>query len=214
MNEFLPPGLLSGYKYGGKTIQIQTEYAHRPHRRVTTSVVLDGRTVHKIDTPWEEAADTPAIKEKLESCLNNQHRQALALVKARAEEFVGGPPDPTPAGYPKPSFRDSMVEVLGSLPFVIGIYEFDKQGKILFSHNYRDICAEWAREFETLAGLVSAFPEIIRVGDFRYGCAWSPAENVVLIRLHGRSFGILTDSAGSIETIRGEFPELFEAAYD
>jgi len=215
MSDFIPPGRLSGHKYAGKTLQVQTEYATRPRPRVTTSVMLDGRIIHKIDRNWEEGVETDETKKLLESFLAEQHRQALELVKARAHEYVETPPEPeTATGYAEPSFRDSMAEVLGSLPFVTGVYEFDKQGKMIYSFNFRDIYAEWNREFETLARLVSAFPDIIRVGDFRYGCCRFPAENVILLNIHGCTFGVMTEPSGSIDEIRREFPELFEAVYD
>jgi len=214
MPDFIPPGRLSGYEHAGKTIQVQTEFATRPRPRVTTSVVLDGRIIHKIDRSWEEGVETEEARRDLESFLAGQHRQALELVKARAHEYLGTPPEPQDAtGYAAPSFRDSMVEVLRSVPFVTGVYEFDKQGKVIYCHNFRDIYGEWNREFEMLATLISAFPDIIRVGDFRHGCCWFPAENVIMLNIHGRMFGVMTEPSGSINEIRREFPELFEAVY-
>ena len=212
MTDFIPPGRLSGYKHSGKTIQVQTEYAPRPHPRVTTSVVLDGRIIHKTDRSWEKELETEEARKELEDLLAAQHRQVLELVKTKAAEYVDEPPAAKEnTGYPETSFRDSLVEVLGSLPFVTGVYELDKQGQAIFSHNFRDIYAEWDREFEMLGRLALEFPEIIRVGEFRYGCCWFSAENVIILGLKGRIFGVMTEPSGSIEGIRREFPELFEA---
>jgi hypothetical protein len=215
MPDFMPPGRLSGYKYAGKTIQVQTEYATRPHPRVTTSVVLDGRTVHKTDHPWDQGVATEETGKALEKFLAEQHRQTLGLVKARAHEYVGGSPEEKPAAeYPEPSFRDSMNEILSSVPFVTGLCELDRSGKIVYSRDFCNIQADFGREFQIFAKLISSLPEIIRVGDFHHGCCWFPAENVILVRLRGRLFGIITEPSGSVEKIRTEFPELFEAAYD
>ena len=215
MGDFIPPGRLSAYQHGGKTFQVQTEYAPRPHPRVTTSVVLDGRMVHKVDRAWEAEVESEQTRKDLESCLAEQHRQALDLVRVRADEYLNTPPPPksTP-GYAAPSFRDSMVEVLGALPIVTGVYEFDEKGKTVFNHHFRDIHAEWDREFIMLAELVALFPNIIRVGSFCHGCCWFPAENVMLFTVQNRRFGVLTESAGSIEEIWREFPELYEAVHD
>jgi len=214
MGDFIPPGRLSGYKHAGKTIQVQTEYAPRPRPRVTTSVVLDGRIVHKLDRPWEDGVDTDELQKALESSLAEQHRQAMEMVKTRATEYVGtAKTTEDTSGYGQGSFRDSMVEVLGSLPSVIGVYEIDQAGKIIYTHNYRDIYAEWDREFEMLAQLAEEFPNIIRVGKFCYGNCWFPAENVIVISIQNRTFGIMTEPSGSIDEIRQEFPELFEAVH-
>jgi hypothetical protein len=214
MGDFNPPGRLSSYKHADKTIQVQTEYAPRPRPRVTTSVVLDGRIIHKLDRPWEDGVETGELQKALETSLAEQHRQAMELVKTRAADYVAGPTTAEePTGYSPGSFRDSMVEVLGSLPFVIGVYEIDRDGKIVYAHNFRDIYAEWDGEFEMLARLAHEFPNIIRVGDFRHGNCWFPAENVIIVQIHDRTFGIMTEPSGSIDDIRQEFPELFEAVY-
>lgn len=214
MSDFIPPGRLSGHKHAGKMIQVQTEYATRPHPRVTTSVVLDGRIVHKIDFPWEQGVETEELRNALEAHLADQHRQTLEQVKTRAHEFTG---DATGGGastiYPEPSFRDSMTEVLGAVPYVTGVCELDQSGTIIFSRDFRNIHTDLAREFQMLNTLISLFPGIIRVGDFHHGCCRFPSENVVLANIRGRLFGIITERSGSIERIRDEFPELFEAVH-
>ncbi|MFC1475968.1 hypothetical protein ACFLQW_03100 [Candidatus Zixiibacteriota bacterium] len=215
MADFIPPGRLSGYKHAGKTIQVQTEYATRPHPRVTTSVVLDGRTIHKTDHPWDQGVDTEDAQKNLEEYLAEQHRKTLGLVEARAHEYVGDSLDKkSTTEHPEPSFRDSMCEILSSLPFITAMCEFDQSGKIVFSRDFCNIHADLGREFQIFAKLVYSLPEIIRVGGFRHGCCWFPAENVILVHLRERLFGIITEPCGSVERIRDEFPELFEATYD
>ena len=214
MGDFIPPGRLSSYRHGGETFQVQTEYAPRPHPRVTTSVVLGGRIVHKVDRAWEEDVEGETARKTLESFLAEQHRQALELVRVRAGDYLAAPPPLRPApGYVAPSFRESMVEVLGSLPFVSAVYEFDEEGKTAFARQFRDVVAEWDREFIMLAELIAAFPGIIRVGQFRQGCCWFPAENMLLYAVQGRRFAILSESSGSLEEIWREFPELYEAVH-
>lgn len=219
MPDFIPPGRLSSHKHAGKTIQVQTEYATRPHPRVTTSVVLDGRIVHKIDYSWDLGVETEELRKALESHLANQHRQSLEQVKARASEYVQGMADSgadcgATSAYPEPSYRDSMTEVLGSVPYVTGICEIDQTGAVIYSRDFRNIQTDLSREFQMFGSLISSFAEIIRVGEFRYGCCWFSADNVVLVNLRGRLFAIMTEPAGSIERIQHEFPELFEAVHD
>ncbi len=214
MAEFIPLGRLSSHDHAGKTIQIQTEFATRPQPRVTTSVVLDGRIVHKADSPWEQGIESEEDRKNLEKFLSDQHHKVRDMVRAQAEEIVGKTAQTTESPeFPDSSFRDSMVEVLGSLPSVTGVYEFDEQGKTIFSHNYQEIFAEWDREFKMLTRLVDKLPDIIRVGEFRHGCCWFQSENVIILNIQGRRFGIMTDPSGSSDELRKEFPELFEAVY-
>lgn len=104
-----------------------------------------------------------------------------------------------------------MAEILRTVPFVIGLVELDKDGKTAFSVNYRDIYADWQQEFEIITRFVLELPNIIRVGDFRHGVCSFNAENIILVTLQNRLFGITTDPSGSIGQLRCDFPELFEA---
>jgi hypothetical protein len=182
---------------------------------VTTSVVLDGRIVHKIDYLWERGVDTDELRNALETHLADQHRQSLEQVKTQAHEYVQpGSDEESTGAYPEPSYRDSMIEVLGSVPYVTGVYEVDQSGAVVFSRDFRNIQTDLSREFRIFGTLISSFAGIIRVGEFRHGCCWFSADNVVLVNLRGRLFAIMTEPAGSIERIQHEFPELFEALHD
>jgi hypothetical protein len=70
---FIPNGRLSAVEHGDEKVQIQTEFATHPRPRVTTTVVLGGRVVHKEEHPWESETETPDGQQELESFLHKQH---------------------------------------------------------------------------------------------------------------------------------------------
>lgn len=211
---YIPQGLLGSYRRGDKIFQVQTEFAWRPRPRVSSSVVLDGRTVHKTDREWAGDLESPGVRGELDTLIAEQHKATMELVALRADEFLG-PLTPTPSdgGYAAPTIRDTMEEVLRTVPYVIGLYEFDETGAVTHRHHFRDVVAEWDREFTALSTLVFGMPSIIRVGDFRYGLVRFGVENLITARIGDRAYGILTDPAAGIELLRKDFPELFEAAY-
>jgi len=92
---FIPNGRLSAVSHEGDKIQIQTEFALHPRPRVTTTVVLGGRVLHKEEKAWEAATDTPESQQELESFLQKQHLAVHAKVEERL--LVLEPPRPPQA---------------------------------------------------------------------------------------------------------------------
>lgn len=209
-----PQGKLGSYRLGEKLFQVQTEFAQRPRTRVTSSVVLDGRIVHKTDVEWDGDLSNPDEYAALEALIAEQHRTTLDLVRERATEFLA-PPSPTPVhdGYPEPTIRDTIEEVLCTVPYTIAFYEFDADGEIIYSSHFRNVVADWKHEFAAISALVFGLPNIIRVGDFFYGLVSFGGENLIAARIQERAFGILTEATTKIEHLRRDFPEFFEAVH-
>lgn len=211
----IPQGKLGAHKLGDKLFQVQTEFAPRPHPRVTSSVILDGRIVHKMDKEWSGGTESDAARDALDKLIADQHKATLEMVRARAVEFIEGQSPISPSnGYPAPTIRDTIEEVVRSVPYTIGLYEFDADGGVVYRSAFRDMVADWDREFAAVSSLVYGLPQIIRVGDFRYGLINFGAENLIAARIRGRSFGILTDPTATCEHLRRDFPEFFEAIYN
>ncbi len=213
MGHYIPPGRLSSHRHDGHLLQIQTEFAHRPTPRITSSVVLEGRVVHKVENDWIEPTETPEQQGALDRALAEQHREVISTVQTEAARLCEGQPTPPTADdFPDPTFRDTMAEILRTVPFVIGMFELDSEGKTTFAVHYRDIYADWQQELEIIARFTHNVRTIIRVGDFRHGVCSFNAENIILVELHKRLFGIATDPSGSIGQLRCDFPELFEVS--
>ncbi len=211
---YIPQGKLGHHRVEDKLFQVQTEFARRPKQRVTSSVVLDGRTVHKTDREWNGDLVLEEDRDGLDRFIAEQHKQTLDLVKAQAHEFLREDSrTPVEDGYPEPTIRDTIEEVLRSVPYTIGLYEFDPEGQVIYRQSFRDVVADWDREFVAMSSLVFGMPTIIRVGNFRYGMVHFGAENLIAARIRGRAFGILTDPSATVEHLRRDFPELFEAVY-
>jgi len=84
---FIPNGRLSAVSHEGDKIQIQTEFALHPRPRVTTTVVLGGRVLHKEEKVWEAETETPESQQELESFLQKQHLAVHNKVEERLLEL-------------------------------------------------------------------------------------------------------------------------------
>ncbi len=70
-------------KRGDAEIQLQTEYAPRPTPRITSSILLSGELLHKIETPLESEIETQEQLEKVERLILRQHGEALKALKSQ-----------------------------------------------------------------------------------------------------------------------------------
>jgi hypothetical protein len=214
---YIPPGKLGSHKHRDKLLQIQTEFAHRPRPRITTSVVVDGCTVHKVDRGWVDDLSLEENRLRLDIELDEQHREIMAQIVDRAAEFIEkSRPSPTPAigDGVCATIRDTIEEILRSCNYTVAFYEFDQSGEIIYRRQFRDVVAEWDREFSALSTFVFGLPEIIRVGDLQHGIVHFGAENLIVARIQGRAFGILTEQGATVDNLRSDFPEFFEAVSD
>ena len=58
VNQFIPAGRTSLVNKDGSSIQIQTEYAFRPYPRVTTTILDNGRVLHKVERKLNKGIDS------------------------------------------------------------------------------------------------------------------------------------------------------------
>lgn len=129
---FIPNGRLSAVTWNGEKVQIQTEFAPNPRPRVTTSVVIGGRVVHKIEQPWDQETGSPLGQKDLEAFLQKQH----FVVHSRVEknEIELGPVIPQaarqdvkmPSG-PLPPTRHPA----GTAPGVLHVFIVSKNGDVI-----------------------------------------------------------------------------------
>ncbi len=72
-------------KRGDAEIQLQTEYAPRPTPRITSSILLSGELLHKIETPLDSPIETQEQLDKVERLMLRQHGDALKALKNQPE---------------------------------------------------------------------------------------------------------------------------------
>ncbi|NMC42413.1 MAG: hypothetical protein GYA46_00715 [candidate division Zixibacteria bacterium] len=78
---FIPSGRTSVVKKGDVTFQLQTEYARLPRPRVTTSVSLNGRVLHKIERDLPGELDSLERMHEAEEVIKSQHLEVARVLK-------------------------------------------------------------------------------------------------------------------------------------
>lgn len=130
---YIPNGRLSAVPYGDDKVQIQTEFAAHPRPRVTTSVVLAGRVVHKEEQSWDGETETAEGQHSLEQALKRQHVEVHERVESKVVEMLSRPQATTssvrlPEGKsPVPPARHPAAHT----PGVLRLFIVSKSGDLL-----------------------------------------------------------------------------------
>ncbi len=135
-------------------IQIQTEFAWSPHPRLTTSVVLDGVIIHKIQKDWQGQLETDEERDALSRYINRQHEEVEKIVRAN-QEFI--------LDYGKPRKEDFDYQKVLEIEGVRKAFLLSADG-LLTPCRDEEIEAEKVRLFERLFELVEFLDQMTRMG--------------------------------------------------
>lgn len=119
-----PSGRLSKVEKEGKIFQIQTEFYHRPRPKITSTVIFNGETMNKVDTPWEEQLITDEDLRKIEKALRKQHQRVTQMMESQVAKAGKTQPEESPLVK---SFK-KLAEIEG----VENIAVVDAQGEVLY----------------------------------------------------------------------------------
>jgi hypothetical protein len=103
MSKYQPPGRLSKVTGPDFMIQIQTEFAWSPHARITTSVILDGVLIHKIQKEWDSPLETDEEKQAVSKLINKQHNEVEKIIRTN-QDFI--------LDYGKPKKKETDFEAV------------------------------------------------------------------------------------------------------
>ncbi len=85
-----PSGRLSKVDKGDRVFQIQTEFYHRPRRKITTTVILDGKMMNKVETTWKEELHTDEDMRRAERALRWQHQRVIQSIENQGKKRKPG----------------------------------------------------------------------------------------------------------------------------
>lgn len=61
-------------------LQVQTEYAHRPYPRITTTILNQGQVLHKLEKKLDQAIGSIEEQNLAEDVMKRQHAEVLSLI--------------------------------------------------------------------------------------------------------------------------------------
>jgi hypothetical protein len=173
MSVLNPSGRLSKVEKKGQVFQIQTEFYHRPRPKITSTVILNGRIMNKIDTPWEEKLITDEDLKKIEKALRKQHQKVAQMIENQEAKAVE--PETQRPSMMKPPKK--LYEVVGVENLVIA----DMQGEILYANTDSLKIKTLFRVLSSVNKLGKFLSQSTRLGDFLGGQIKSEKERIAWI---------------------------------
>ena len=178
--DFIPTGRTSLVKRNGIALQVQTEYAHRPAPRLTTTVLRQGCVVHKIERQLDQPIDSLERKNQMEETIRKQHSEILSIIKNKAmtdrllggaaqvgESKAGGDGEADTPQQPAEATHDNQYaslkttyEKLQVVPGQPRIYRLSCQGEFIDTDMSREFKKKFGALFKNLHELLSVFAEL------------------------------------------------------
>ncbi|MBU0983079.1 MAG: hypothetical protein KKA42_04365 [candidate division Zixibacteria bacterium] len=168
MADFIPAGRTSLVKRGQTAIQVQTEYAYRPVPRITTTILQDGRVLHKVERGLDKAISSLEEKVRMEETIRRQHVEVLGIIKT--DDSAPAVPPPAPAveqPAPAPRKPKNCTERLEAIPGVVRVYAMDNRGHFKNPERHEEFLFKFKDEHKILTDLLSIFGELPGVGLLR-----------------------------------------------
>lgn len=81
LTQYIPTGRTSLVKKNGADLQIQTEYAYRPYARITTTIILNGQVLHKIEKKLGKPIESFEEQAVMGNRMKKQHGEVVSIIK-------------------------------------------------------------------------------------------------------------------------------------
>jgi hypothetical protein len=144
MGFIAPAGRTSSVNFEGKIFQVQTEFVTRPNPKVVSSIILDGKLIHKVEKIWKGKLNEEN-QEKLEQFLKKEHESVTRALKKNPFDFLSGE---------EGEFKD-QIEKLSLLKEIENPFILRYNGSILYPEKKED---------EFLKGLSKILAQALRIG--------------------------------------------------
>jgi hypothetical protein len=193
MSKYQPPGRLSKVTGPDFMIQIQTEFAWSPHARITTSVILDGVLIHKIQKEWDSPLETDEEKQAVSKLINKQHNEVEKIIRTN-QDFI--------LDYGKPKKKETDFEAVLEIDGVSRAFLLSGDG-ILTPFTDEEIEIEKVHLFENLFELVEFLDLTTSLGGMQEGFLVLDDDRIMIFKYkESYLIVVLTQSASSKDTAR------------
>lgn len=187
----IPSGLASEATVKETKFCVQTEFAHRPKPRVTTTISLNGEVVEKVETNWGRSPLTEDDKQHIEDFLKKQHQKVMDQIKQKNDQRRTEPGD---NDRRHPDTEDVVLRVDRKLSEAEGVrgWSFLLGDGQLLSHRISDGKNEG--QSRQIKDFSSWLPSVTHLGSFTGGVLELTDGLSVFVPVRDHFLGIRLDS--------------------
>ncbi len=162
--QYIPAGRTSTVKRGNTVLQVQTEYAHRPNPRITTTILDNGRVLHKVERQLDRTIESLEEQRKTEVTLVRQHTEVMSIIQ-NDPSAVNEPkfPSPEPIDISPLSAHDRIK----AIPGVQMVIQMENDGTFSSPEMTMEFQKQFAFVFKNLRELLELFERVPGVGVVR-----------------------------------------------
>jgi len=157
---YIPTGRTSLVKKDALALQVQTEYAHRPNPRITTTVSRDGQVIHKIERNLERQINSVEEQDRAEIIIKRQHAEIIGIIKKGS---MMAPTAPAVESREEP-LPQSVYERMCAIPGVQRVYQLDNEGNFVNNNGSDEFKQAFAAIYKNLQDLMGLFDRMPGVG--------------------------------------------------
>lgn len=172
--DLIPTGRTSLVKHGTTELQIQTEYAHRPLPRITTTVQKSGQVLQKIERNLSQPITSIEEKDQVETTIRKQHLEVIDIIQHGSQklplppeltlgtlpEVPAAPKDAESKPYPEAMAVMPLIEKMERLPGKHRVYRLDSEGNFVNAEVSKEFRKAFKPVFKNLHELLSLFAEV------------------------------------------------------
>ena len=176
MGFITPAGRTSSVTWEGKIFQVQTEFVTRPNPKVVSSIILDGKLIHKVEKSWKGGTKAED-QEEIEHFLKKEHEKVARALKKNPYDFLSGG---------KEDFQ-SQVQRLSELKEIDNPFILMYDGSLLFSDKKDEVFLDkFCKTIPQALRLASALTDSSKLGEIRAGVLDYPPDKVIWIYYNDR----------------------------
>lgn len=165
--QFIPAGRTSNVKRGNTLLQVQTEYAQRPSPRITTTILDNGRVLHKVERALDKVISSVDEQRRAESTLMKQHAEVLAIIQNDAH-----PVAPQTAVEKSEPSKEMIIETeplpvydqIKAIPGVQSVIQMENDGTFTSPELTIEFQKQFGFVFKNLRELMELFERVPGVG--------------------------------------------------
>ncbi len=159
---YIPAGRTSKVIKGGLTLQVQTEYASRPTPQITTTIINEGRVVHKIRRDLDKPISSIEEQNRMEVTIKRQHAEIIDIIQS---EFYN--PESIGKKVLKHEKNMPLRDRLASIPGVKKIFTLDNEGNFISEKASKQFQETFSMIFKNIQELMKLFARTPGVGKTR-----------------------------------------------
>lgn len=204
MGFITPAGRTSSVTWERKTFQVQTEFVIRPNPKLVSSIILDGKLIHKVEKPWKGQVTLEDQKE-IEQFLKKEHEKIAQALKKNPYDFLSGG---------KEDFQ-SQVRRLSELKGIDNPFIMMYDGSLLFPDKKDELFTEkFSKTIAQALRLASALTDSSRLGEIRAGILDLPPDKVIWIYYNDRVWSAFLKKGSPVDETLQKIGELVMETYE